>query len=139
MAMAVGERQEGEPLSEINTTPLIDVMLVLLIMLIVTLPPQRHAVKLDTPLPPPPDAPPPPPDMPDPIRIMVDFDGSILWNGSIVTRNQLDQNLKIEASRAIQPEIHIEPHRLAKYGVVAHVMAAAQRNGLKKMGVIGGT
>ena len=77
--------------------------------------------------------------MPDPIRIMVDFDGSILWNGSIVTRNQLDTNLKIEASRAIQPEIHIEPHRLAKYGVVAHVMAAAQRNGLKKMGVIGGT
>ena len=61
MAMQVGEHQEGEPLSEINTTPLIDVMLVLLIMIIVTLPPQRHAVKLDTPLPPPPDAPPPPP------------------------------------------------------------------------------
>ncbi len=139
MAMAVGERQEGEPLSEINTTPLIDVMLVLLIMLIVTLPPQRHAVKLDTPLPPPPNAPPPPPDLPDPIRIMVDFDGSILWNGVVVTRTQLDQNLKIEAGRAMQPEIHIEPHRLAKYGVVAHVMASAQRNGLKKMGVIGGT
>jgi biopolymer transport protein ExbD len=139
MAMAVGERQEGEPLSEINTTPLIDVMLVLLIMLIVTLPPQRHAVKLDTPLPPPPNAPPPPPDLPDPIRIMVDFDGSILWNGTIVTRNELDQNLKIEAGRAMQPEIHVEPHRLAKYGVVAHVMAAAQRNGLKKMGVVGGT
>jgi biopolymer transport protein ExbD len=139
MAMAVGERQEGEPLSEINTTPLIDVMLVLLIMLIVTLPPQRHAVKLDTPLPPPPDAPPPPPDLPDPIRIMVDFDGSILWNGVLVTRGELDANLKVEAGRAMQPEIHIEPHRLAKYGVVAHVMAAAQRNGLKKMGVIGGT
>ena len=57
MAMAVGERDEGEPLSEINTTPLIDVMLVLLIMMIVTLPPQRHAVKLDTPLPPPPNQP----------------------------------------------------------------------------------
>ena len=139
MAMAVGERQEGEPLSEINTTPLIDVMLVLLIMLIVTLPPQRHAVKLDTPLPPPPNAPPPPPDLPDPIRIMVDFDGSILWNGTVVTRAQLDQNLKVEAGRPMQPEIHIEPHRLAKYGVVAHVMASAQRNGLKKMGVIGGT
>jgi biopolymer transport protein ExbD len=137
--MAVGERQEGEPLSEINTTPLIDVMLVLLIMLIVTLPPQRHAVKLDTPLPPPPNAPPPPPDLPDPIRIMVDFDGSILWNGQLVTRNELDTNLKTEASRAMQPEVHIEPHRLAKYGVVAHVMASAQRNGLKKMGVIGGT
>lgn len=139
MAMAVGDKAEGDPLSEINTTPLIDVMLVLLIMLIVTLPPQRHAVKLDTPLPPPPDAPPPPPDLPDPIRIMVDFDGSILWNGQVVGRNQLDRNLKEEAARAVQPEIHIEPHRLAKYGVVAHVMASAQRNGLTKMGVIGGT
>jgi biopolymer transport protein ExbD len=139
MAMAVGPAAEGDPLSEINTTPLIDVMLVLLIMLIVTLPPQRHAVKLDTPLPPPPDAPPPPPDLPDPIRIMVDFDGSILWNGVMVNRNQLDRNLKTEAAQAVQPEIHIEPHRLAKYCVVAHVMAAAQRNGLTKMGVIGGT
>ena len=139
MAMAVGPAAEGDPLSEINTTPLIDVMLVLLIMLIVTLPPQRHAVKLDTPLPPPPDAPPPPPDFSDSIRIMVDFDGSILWNGVMVNRNQLDRNLKTEAAQAVQPEIHIEPHRLAKYGVVAHVMAAAQRNGLTKMGVIGGT
>ncbi|HOY79485.1 MAG TPA: biopolymer transporter ExbD [Hyphomonadaceae bacterium] len=139
MAMQVGAAQEGEPLSEINTTPLIDVMLVLLIMIIVTLPPQRHAVKLDTPLPPPPDAPPPPDDLPDPVRIMVDFDGSILWNGQVVNRNQLDANLKIEAARAVQPEIHIEPHRLAKYGVVAHVMASAQRNRLTKMGVIGGT
>jgi biopolymer transport protein ExbD len=139
MAMAVGERAEGEPLSEINTTPLIDVMLVLLIMLIVTLPPQRHAVKLDTPLPPPPDAPPPPPDQPDPIRIFVDFDGSISWQGLPVDRAELDQKLQIESQRAMQAEIHIEPHRLAKYGVVAHVMAAAQRHGLKKMGVIGGT
>jgi len=139
MAMQVGAAQEGEPLSEINTTPLIDVMLVLLIMIIVTLPPQRHAVKLDTPLPPPPDAPPPPDDLPEPVRIMVDFDGSILWNGQVVNRNQLDANLKIEAARAVQPEIHIEPHRLAKYGVVAHVMASAQRNRLTKMGVIGGT
>lgn len=139
MAMQVGEHQEGDPLSEINTTPLIDVMLVLLIMIIVTLPPQRHAVKLDTPLPPPPDAPPPPDDLPDPVRIMVDFDGSILWNGQVVNRNQLDANFKIEAARAVQPEIHIEPHRLAKYGVVAHVMASAQRNRLTKMGVIGGT
>lgn len=142
MAMNIGPdsgSSEPDVMIEINTTPLIDVMLVLLIMLIVTLPPQRHAVKLDTPLPPPPDAPPPPPDLPDPIRIMVDFDGSILWNGVMVNRNQLDRNLKTEAAQAVQPEIHIEPHRLAKYGVVAHVMAAAQRNGLTKMGVIGGT
>ena len=139
MAMAVGEREEGEPLSEINTTPLIDVMLVLLIMMIVTLPPQRHAVKLDTPLPPPPEQPPPPDDLPDPIRIMIGFDNQSSWMGEIVDRNSLDARMKIEAGRAMQPEIHIEPDRQAQYGVVAHVMAAAQRNGLKKMGVIGGT
>jgi len=139
MAMQVGEQAEGEPLSEINTTPLIDVMLVLLIMLIVTLPPQRHAVQLDTPLPPPPNQPPPPEDLPDPIRIMIGFDGSISWMGTTVSRAELDQNLKTEASRNVQPEIHIEPDREAQYGVVAHVMASAQRNGLKKMGVIGGT
>jgi biopolymer transport protein ExbD len=139
MAMQVGEQAEGEPMSEINTTPLIDVMLVLLIMLIVTLPPQRHAVKLDTPLPPPPNQPPPPENTPDPVRIMIGFDGSINWMGSAVTRGQLEQNLRTEAGRPIQPEIHIEPDREAQYGVVAHVMAAAQRNGLKKMGVVGGT
>ena len=139
MAMAVGEHAEGEPLSEINTTPLIDVMLVLLIMLIVTLPPQRHAVKLDTPLPPPPNQPPPPPDLPDPIRIMIGFDGGISWMGESVNRAELDRRLKIEAARGVQPEVHIEPDREAQYGVVAHVMAAAQRNGLKKMGVVGGT
>jgi len=138
MAMQVGAGAEGEPMSDINTTPLIDVMLVLLIMLIVTLPPTRHAVKLDTPLPPPPNQPPPPPDMPDPIRIFVDYDGSFYWNGVVVGDGQLEQDLATESRRAMQPEIHIEPHRLAKYGRVAHVMAAAQRNGLTKLGVLGG-
>jgi biopolymer transport protein ExbD len=139
MAMAVGEAKEGEPMSEINTTPLIDVMLVLLIMLIVTLPPQRHAVKLDTPLPPPPNQPPPPPDLPDPIRISVDYNGDIYWNGIVVDDATLQNNLRIESARAMQPEIHIEPHRLAKYGSVAHVMASSQREGLTKLGVLGGT
>jgi biopolymer transport protein ExbD len=139
MAMAVGEAKEGEPMSEINTTPLIDVMLVLLIMLIVTLPPQRHAVKLDTPLPPPPNQPPPPPDLPDPIRIFVDYNGDIYWNGVVVDDPTLQSNLITESRRAMQPEIHIEPHRLAKYGSVAHVMASSQREGLTKLGVLGGT
>ena len=138
MAMQVGPGAEGEPMSDINTTPLIDVMLVLLIMLIVTLPPTRHAVKLDTPLPPPPNQPPPPPDLPDPVRIFVDYDGSIYWNGVVVGDGQLETDLATESRRAMQPEIHIEPHRLAKYGRVAHVMAAAQRNGLTKLGVLGG-
>jgi biopolymer transport protein ExbD len=139
MSMAVGEAKEGEPMSEINTTPLIDVMLVLLIMLIVTLPPQRHAVKLDTPIPPPPDAPPPPDDMIEPVRIFVDFDGTIYWNGAAIDDGSLQRDLRTEAAREKQPEIHIEPHRLAKYGSVAHVMASAQREGLTKLGVIGGT
>jgi len=109
----------------------------MLVMLLITLPPQRHAVKLDTPLPCPtcetPEA------LPDPIRIAIDFDGRIKWNGVEVSRENLRQHFAEESRRAIQPEIHIEPHRLANYGVVAHVMAAAQREGLKKMGVVGGT
>lgn len=138
MAMAVGATAEGEPMSEINTTPLIDVMLVLLIMLIVTLPPQRHAVKLDTPVPPPENA--PPPENPqEPVRIQVDFDGTIYWNGMVVDHRTMEANMRIEERRSPQPEIHIEPHQAAKYGYVATVMASAQRLGLTKLGVIGGT
>jgi biopolymer transport protein ExbD len=136
--MQVGAQEEGEPLSEINTTPLIDVMLVLLIMLIITIPPQRHAVKLDTPRPN--DAPPPTDVEPiPPVRIIVDFDGTVYWNGSVVDRTTMEQQMVIEARRDPQPEIHIEPHRLAKYKNVAMVMASAQRLGLTKLGVIGGT
>jgi biopolymer transport protein ExbD len=134
MAMNVGAAREGEPMSEINTTPLIDVMLVLLIMLIVTLPPQRHAVKLDTPLPckdcPARD------DQPDPVTVSVDFNGAILWNGSAISRAELQQRFAVEARRDVQPELHIRPDRNAQYGVVAHVMAAAQREGLTRMGIV---
>ena len=138
MAMSVGTTAEGEPMSEINTTPLIDVMLVLLIMLIVTLPPQRHAVKLDTPVPPPENT--PPPENPqEPVRIQVDFDGTIYWNGMVVDQRTMEANMRIEERRSPQPEIHIEPHQAAKYGYVATVMASAQRLGLTKLGVIGGT
>lgn len=139
MAMAVGEKAEGEPMVDINTTPLIDVMLVLLIMLIVAIPPQRHAVTLDTPIPPPDNAPPPPENPIEPVRILVDFDGTIYWNGSIVQRADMERLMRIEARRDQQPEIHIEPHRLAEYKHVAAVMASAQRLGLEKLGVIGGT
>ena len=93
MSMSVNTGGNDGIMVDINTTPLIDVMLVLLIMLIVTLPPTRHAVKLDTPLPPPPNQPPPPPDLPDPIRIYVDFDGSIYWNGVVVGDGQLESDL----------------------------------------------
>ena len=133
MAMQAGPLKEGEPTSEINTTPLIDVMLVLLIMLIVTLPPQRHGVKIDTPqqskeiI-----------EAPDPIRIAVDFDGSFKWNGEPVSSAELDVRLAAEARRSMQAEIHVEPDRMAKYEAVVHVMAAAERHGLTKLGVVGG-
>ncbi len=137
MVMNVGEAREGEPMSEINTTPLIDVMLVLLIMLIVTLPPQRHAVKIDTP------APcrgcPQPEDQPEAVTVSVDFNGAILLNGAHVSRAELQKRFAIEARKVIQPELHIRPDRNAQYGVVAHVMAAAQREGLMRIGVVGAT
>jgi biopolymer transport protein ExbD len=136
MAMNVSGAREGDPLAEINTTPLIDVMLVLLIMLIVTLPPPRHAVKLDTPAPCAEcqkDEPPPTVD------IVVDFDGALSWNGERITVGELDRRLAVEAGRATQPEIHVQPHRRAMYGSVAHVMAAVQREGLTKLGVVAGS
>ena len=135
MAMNVGGAREGEPMSEINTTPLIDVMLVLLIMLIVTLPAQRHAVKLDTP------AQCPGCDrlgLPDPITVAVDFDGGISWNGAPVERDELRRRFAAEARKPIPPEVHIRADREAHYGAVAHVMASAQREGITKMGVVDG-
>jgi len=137
MAMDVGERREGEPVSEINTTPLIDVMLVLLIMLMISLPPQRHAVKLDTPLPCK-TCPPPTEKQPDPITVAIDYDGVISWNGAPVTRAELQKRFAIESRREKQAEFHIRPDSDAAYGVVAHVMAAAQREGITKMGVVRG-
>ncbi|MEP7210732.1 MAG: biopolymer transporter ExbD [Alphaproteobacteria bacterium] len=136
MAMNAAALKDGEPNSEINTTPLIDVMLVLLIMLIVTIPPQRQAVSLDTPRQ---SNEAPAVQPPDPIRIAIDFDGAVSWNGASVDRNELERRLLIEAHRPTQPEIHIEPHRLAEYKYVAAVMASAQRLGIQKMGVVGGT
>ncbi len=134
MAMQGAALKDGEPNSEINTTPLIDVMLVLLIMLIVTIPPQRQAISIDTPRNArTEDA------LVEPVRIAVDYDGSYRWNGSPVDRAELERLLAIEAQRPRQPEIHIEPHRLTEYKYVAAVMASAQRLGLEKLGVTGGT
>ena len=138
MAMNVGVARDSDPLSEINTTPLIDVMLVLLIMLIVTLPPPRHAVKLNTPVPcktcEQQDE-----EEPPAVRIEVDFDGTLSWNDEPIALAELDGRLASESNRQRQPEIHIKPHRLARYEHVIHVMASAQREGLQRVGVIGGT
>lgn len=139
MAMNVGQGGgSGDPdvVVDINTTPLIDVMLVLLIMLIITIPVQTHAVKLDMPTgaPPPTDAAPPPV-----VEILIDFDGTITWNGQVVPDHQtLEYRLQNEAVKPeIQPEVHVRPNKLAKYKTVAEVLAAAQRLGVTKIGIIG--
>jgi len=117
---------------EMNTTPLIDVMLVLLTLLIITLPIQTHAVKLDMPKP----VVNPPPPLTAPVELVVDFDGSILWNGTPINRATLDSYFVSQAQQELplQPEIHLNPDKLAKYDTVALVLADAQRLGITKIG-----
>ena len=136
MAMTVGQdvgEGEQEVMAAINTTPLVDVMLVLLIMLIITIPIQTHAVKLNMPV----GNPPPPPTPPEVVTLDIDFDGTLMWNGDQVNVDQLDARDPGAAAQAIQPEFHIRPNKLVTYKYVAHVMASAQRDGITKIGLIG--
>ena len=137
MAMKIGSgsgTQDPDVMVDINTTPLIDVMLVLLIMLIITIPIQTHAVKLNMPV----GTPPPPLVPPEVLTIEIDFDGTLIWNGRVVPdRQELEARLRAAAEMPEQPEIHLRPNKLVKYESVAMVMASAQRLGLKKIGLIG--
>ena len=137
MSMNVGPSggsAEPEVMMDINTTPLIDVMLVLIIMLIITIPIQTHAVKLNLPV----GNPPPPLTPPEIVQIDVDFDGTVLWNGAIVpTQEELELRMATAAAQPTQPEVHLRPNKLVQYKSVARVMAAAQRLGLTKMGIVG--
>src|SRR5690348_11043051 len=134
MAMNVGNASgEGEVMVEMNTTPLIDVMLVLLTLLIITLPIQTHAVKPDMPRP----NQKPPPTPPVVVTLEVDFDGTILWNGTAVDRATLDSYLQSASTDDPQPEIHLQPNRLAKYDRVAMVLADAQHIGVTHIGFTG--
>lgn len=137
MSMNVGSgsgSSEPEVMVEMNTTPLIDVMLVLLIMLIITIPIQTHAVKLNMPV----GNPPPPVKPPEVIQIDVDFDGAVIWNGVLVPdRNDLEARLAQVVAQADQPEVHLRPNKLVQYKSVAMVMASAQRLGVTKLGIIG--
>ncbi len=134
MSMSAGSA-EGEPMMEINTTPLIDVMLVLLIMFIITIPVMTHAVKLDMPQP---NAnPPPQTEEPVVIDLEIDFDGTILWNGTPTSMSSLESYFRTESQKSPQPELHVRPNRRAKYDVVANVLAAAQRNGITRIGFVG--
>ncbi len=140
MAMNVGSSGpdgDPEPMMDINTTPLIDVMLVLLIMLIITIPVQKHATKLDLPVDQQEQVP-PELDPLDPVSLEIDFDGTLYWNSVILKdSSELDRRLQQMVSLPEQPEFHVRPNRLAAYKHVIAVMAAAQRSGVTKMGVIG--
>src|SRR5512137_2089929 len=133
MGMSAGSSGSDEPMMEMNMTPLIDVLLVLLVMFIITIPVMTHAVKLDMPR----ATNAPQQTTPVVINIEIDFDGTVLWNGSAVTVDDLDAYFRREAANEPQPELHIRPNKRAQYDVVARVLAAAQRNGLKKIGFVG--
>jgi biopolymer transport protein ExbD len=134
MSMSVSTGANDAPMCDVNTTPLIDVMLVMLVMLIITLPIQTHAVKLDMPRPT--DA--PPPDVPARvIDIEIDYDGLIIWNGTPTSSMAtIESYFKQESQLEPQAEIHLRPDRRAKYDVVANVLASAQRNRMVKIGFV---
>jgi biopolymer transport protein ExbD len=134
MAMSSGTA-EGQVMVEMNTTPLIDVMLVLLTLLIITLPIQTHAVKLDMPA----GNSPPPLVIPQTVELGVDFDGTITWNGTPVDRGTMDAYFADIGKKPSdqQDEIHVNPNRLAKYDAVALVLADAQRLGATHIGFSG--
>ena len=134
MAMSTGGA-EGEPMMDINTTPLIDVMLVLLIMFIITIPPQTHAVKLDLPQNNPNDTPPPI----DPVKnkIVITQAGQILWNGAAVNQQQLRQYLDISQQMDPVPELHLQPEPEARYELVDEVLAVTKQAKVSKMGFVG--
>jgi biopolymer transport protein ExbD len=137
MSMQVGGSDGGgnEPMMDINTTPLIDVMLVLLIMFIITIPIQTHAVKLDLPQNQPNQAPPPI----DPIKNKINIDpaGTIFWNGQPVSMQTLHGYLLQTVQMDPQPELHMQPDANARYEVVDQVLAEAKKTNVTKMGFVG--
>ncbi|HET6523416.1 biopolymer transporter ExbD [Sphingopyxis sp. PAMC25046] len=133
MSMAVGDRDENEPMMDMNTTPLIDVMLVLLIMFIITIPVQTHAVKIDLPV---------PTDSqsnvdPEKNKVMIDPAGTITWNGTPVDLAQLAQYLEQTKALPVEPELQVQPDPYARYIVVDNVMAVIKRSGVGKLGFVG--
>ena len=125
---------EAEPMMEINTTPLIDVLLVLIIMLIITIPPQTHAVKLDLPQN---TNQPPPPVEPTKNKLVITQAGQVLWNGTPVTLTQLRTYLDVSQQMNPVPELHLQPEPNARYELVDEVLAVTKRAKVTKMGFVG--
>ena len=136
MAMqTTGSNVEAEPMIDINTTPLIDVMLVLLIMLIITIPVQTHAVKLDLPV----NSANPPPQVIDPVKnvLSINAQDQVLWNGSPVTLQQLRSFLDTTQQMNPIPELHLQPDATARYEMVDQVLAVTKQAHVQKMGFVG--
>src|SRR5690606_1721983 len=126
-------RDENEPMMDMNTTPLIDVMLVLLIMFIITIPVQTHAVKIDLPV---------PSDNqnnvdPQKNKVMIDAAGTISWNGTAIDLAQLAQYLEETKALPVEPELQVQPDPFARYYIVDNVMAVIKRSGVGKLGFVG--
>lgn len=133
MGMSVGGGSGGLN-NEPNVVPMIDIMLVLLIIFIITIPVMTHAVKIDLPR----DNPNPPPTEPVVVRIFVEFDGTVYWNGSPVDAQTLRDYVAIENAKDPQPEVHVDAHRRVPYVYVANVLFTLQRGGLQKVGFVSG-
>jgi biopolymer transport protein ExbD len=131
--LRIGGRQE-EVIMDINTTPLIDVMLVLLVMLIITIPVQLHAVNMDLPV-----AGSPPSNLPKPEKVLIEVtaQGRVNVQGLEVDQAELEQRLQTLVSAKTQPEIHIRPHKAAPYALFTNVLATTKRMGLVKVAIVG--
>ena len=135
MSMNVGSGTSDEPevLMDINTTPLIDAMLVLLVMLIITIPIQLHSVNLEMPV----GTPPTSNIKPEKIQIDIDEHSVVYWQGLPVTAQELELKMKAVALAPVQPEVHVRPNKAASYAVFANVLSSTKRIGLNKIAVIG--
>ena len=133
MAVSV-KGDSADPMVEPNVIPLVDIMLVLLIIFIITIPVMTHAVKIDLPR----DNPLQPTETPEVMRVYVDFDGTILWNGSPVDHATFQNYVALENAKDPQPEVHVDADRRTAYAYVANVLFTLQRSGLKKIGFVAG-
>ena len=132
MAMSISANDDSGPIADMNTTPLVDVMLVLLILFIITLPVMTNSTNLHI------GTGPVIPTPRETISLAIDFDGTILWNGTIVEDlAQLERYFRVEAGKANQAELHVQPDRRAKYDTVAQVLAIARRSGMQRIGFAG--
>jgi biopolymer transport protein ExbD len=133
MAMS-GGRDDGQPMMDMNTTPLIDVMLVLLIMMILSIPPATHSVNIDLPVP----SPTPPTDI-DPVKnkIVISPDNQILWNGGAIDENQLVTNLEATKGLSPEPELQYQPDAQASYDLSVKVLNIIKGSGVTKFGFVG--